>query len=649
MDAQQFLAEFGHIANAPGGVARLRELVLHLAVSGHLSKQVAGENAADLLDEIRTVQTVLQADGAIRANRKVRSEKVLGHWEIPPNWIWCRFGELCSFSAGRTPSRKEGKYWNTGDYPWFSIADLLHGQVVSVSSETVSEEARAEVFKSEPSPIGSLLMSFKLSIGKISVLGVTAYHNEAIVEIKPFSPSLKDYFFKCLNGFDLLAGNKAAIKGSTLNQDSLSNIFIALPPKREISRIVAKVEELMLLCDQLEKQQQDRRKLQGALRQSTLQALASAQSPQELQTSWHRLHANFRCLFSEPADVDLLRGTFLQLAVSGQLLPQNPEDEPARELLQRIAAERARLVKEGKVSKPKPLRPVTDADVPFRVPNGWNWARFADVANIASNLVQPQYHPAAPHIAPDSIEKGSGRLMAFRTVADDGVRSSKHQFYPGQILYSKIRPNLSKVVIVNFGGLCSADMYPIDAWLDAGYLHCYMLSGSFLTQVVSEDNRLAMPKVNQAQLSDVLVPVPPLDEQKRIVAKLNQLMLICEKLEDQLNESERTASRLAIAAVANLTGIAIEQDEDIAVKAPQTELHALLRLAIAPDVKAQAPLATILVRHQGEMAARDLWQRFGGDIDAFYAQLKAEVAHGWIAEPEVALVREKPIAEAVGA
>lgn len=105
---------------------------------------------------------------------------------------------------------------------------------------------------------------------------------------------------------------------------------------------------------------------------------------------------------------------------------------------------------------------------------------------------------------------------------------------------------------------------------------------------------------------------------------------------------------LAVTTVAALTGITIKQDEDTAVKLPQTELVALIRLGTAPDVKAQAPLATLLARHLGEMSARDLWQRFGGEIDAFYAQLKTEVAHGWITEPAVAEVRTKP-AETAGA
>lgn len=118
-------------------------------------------------------------------------------------------------------------------------------------------------------------------------------------------------------------------------------------------------------------------------------------------------------------------------------------------------------------------------------------------------------------------------------------------------------------------------------------------------------------------------------------------MRFCDVMEQQLKRSLQVAEKLAVASVASLTGIAIEQEEE-PMKAPQTELIAPLRLGIAPDIKAQAPLATILARHHGEMSAKDLWQRFGGEIDAFYAQLKTEVAHGWILEPAPAELREKP-------
>ena len=254
MDAQRFLAEFGHIAGAPGGITQLRALILKLAVSGKLAPQQLGESSTNFIEKIERERAKQIQLGAFKKNKKLLEDEINPPWQIPSTWSWVRFAELCSFSAGRTPSRKESKYWNTGNYPWFSIADLVHGAVIHHSSETISQAAKDEVFKSAPVESGTLLMSFKLSIGKLSVLGVDAYHNEAIIAIYPFDTILKDYFFTCLNGFDLNAGNKAAIKGNTLNQDSISNILVALPPEEEIPRIVAKVDELMSLCDKLENQ-----------------------------------------------------------------------------------------------------------------------------------------------------------------------------------------------------------------------------------------------------------------------------------------------------------------------------------------------------------------------------------------------------------
>jgi type I restriction enzyme S subunit len=148
------------------------------------------------------------------------------------------------------------------------------------------------------------------------------------------------------------------------------------------------------------------------------------------------------------------------------------------------------------------------------------------------------------------------------------------------------------------------------------------------------------------QLRSFPLPIPPVEEQQRVLDKLAGMIDLCDEWRLQLERLRDLASLLAVATVSTLTGITIYNEEEHDVKAPQTELISPLRLATTPGVNAQAPLATLLIRHQGDMSARDLWQRFGGEIDAFYAQLKTEVMHGWIAEPEVAQVREKGAAEA---
>lgn len=152
-----------------------------------------------------------------------------------------------------------------------------------------------------------------------------------------------------------------------------------------------------------------------------------------------------------------------------------------------------------------------------QLPVGWCWATFSDAATVAADLVPPKEWPNLPHIAPDNIQRDTGRLLPYRTIAEDGVTSAKHLFEAGQLLYSKIRPYLNKCVRVDFRGLCSADMYPLDAHIDAGYLHQYILSRQFVSAVTkASGSRTVLPKTNQEQLSEIPIPVAPIPEQERI-------------------------------------------------------------------------------------------------------------------------------------
>lgn len=153
----------------------------------------------------------------------------------------------------------------------------------------------------------------------------------------------------------------------------------------------------------------------------------------------------------------------------------------------------------------------------------WHVARFDEVAEIKSNLVDPADYQDFPHIAPDNIEKKTGILLEYHTIAEDGVKSGKHLFHAGQILYSKIRPYLSKVIIVNFDGLCSADMYPVNAKENARYLWYYLLSDEFLEQASNAGSRSVLPKINQKELSKVMVRITSLEEQQAIAIILDDI------------------------------------------------------------------------------------------------------------------------------
>lgn len=178
--------------------------------------------------------------------------------------------------------------------------------------------------------------------------------------------------------------------------------------------------------------------------------------------------------------------------------------------------------------------------------SNWKRVRFDEVAEIKSNLVDPAEYQEYPHIAPDNIEKKTGVLLEYHTIAEDGVKSGKHRFYAGQILYSKIRPYLSKVVIATVDGLCSADMYPIDAKGNVKFLWYYMLSDEFLAQASNSGSRSVLPKINQKELSRVMVKTTSIEEQQAIadildslIAKENAAKEAAESVLDQIDTMKK--------------------------------------------------------------------------------------------------------------
>jgi type I restriction enzyme S subunit len=311
------------------------------------------------------------------------------------------------------------------------------------------------------------------------------------------------------------------------------------------------------------------------------------------------LLAHFDRLADAPDAVPRLRRFVLDLAVRGKLVLQDPADEPAADLLKRIAAQ---FIKHGDKKDRTPFTPDED-EVPYTVPPGWTWSRFDEVASIESNLVKPQDFADHPHIAPDNIEGRTGRLLPYQTIRESKVFSAKHRFFPGQIVYSKIRPALAKVAPVDFEGLCSADMYPIRPLIDRGYLLRYMLSEVFVTQSVKEDTRVAMPKINQEALAKILVAVPPFAEQRRIVAKVDELMARCDSLEAAQTERESRRDRLVSASLQRLNQLA----EDVTAFRDHARfaLDNLPRLATRPEHVTQLRQTILNLAVRGKLVPQD--------------------------------------------
>ena len=234
---------------------KLKKSVLQQAIMGRLGTQNdKDEPASELLKRIKDEKAKLIKE------KKIKKEKVLAPitddekpFDIPESWEWVRLGEIASLYIGKTPERGNTAFWSDNDYPWISISDMTEYGHVKTTKECISKKASALCFR-RISPMGSLIMSFKLTVGRTSILDIDAFHNEAIVTIERFCDDnnfIRDYLFYLLPLLSNMGDSKDAIKGKTLNSTSLNNLKIPLPPLAEQHRIVAKIEELLTMIERL--------------------------------------------------------------------------------------------------------------------------------------------------------------------------------------------------------------------------------------------------------------------------------------------------------------------------------------------------------------------------------------------------------------
>jgi type I restriction enzyme S subunit len=479
--------------------------------------------------------------------------------------------------------------------------------------------------------------------------GPRALLNQRVTRLKFYSDEISSRYVCIALQLELrrLQGVKAHTTVDHLSGKQIAVANIALPPAKEQFRIVAKVDELMVLCVKLEEKQLVRCRLQNDLRHSTLQAVAGAISPHELDTSWTRLANNFSRLFHGPEDVDEFIAELKNIAVRGLL--SLPSTTPP--LFDEIVAACDKLRDQyiaSELMRRQKLIAVASTDVVF--PNHWIVAPLDQVAVVIGGVTKGRNLRGrevitCPYLAVANVQRGFFRLNELKTIQIGAEELEKYLVKAGDLLITE-GGDWDKVgrTAIWRGGVenCLHQNHVFKARVPSELLlnewvELVFNSGvgrDYFAGASKQTTNLA--SINMKQLRSFPLPIPPLDEQRSILEKLNALTSRCNTWRDQLQHRQTMASLFAGAAVASVTGVTAEPEENAALKAPQTQLIALLRLGRTPDAKVEAPLATIITRQNGELAAKDLWQRFGGEIDAFYAQLKAEVAQGWIIEPQVA-------------
>ena len=342
---------------------------------------------------------------------------------------------------------------------------------------------------------------------------------------------------------------------------------ISVPPTNEQQRIVAKVDELMALCDQLEQQTESSLDAHQTLVQTLLDTLLQSADAEELEQNWQRLSAHFDLLFTTEQSIDQLKQTILQLAVMGKLVPQDPNDEPASELLKRIATEKEELVKQKKIKKQKPLPPISDDEKPFQLPKGWEWCRIGNLSHYieygSSEKTVDSLPNGVPVLKMGDIQDGCVVLGEHKVISPELEELPNLYLRDGDILYN--RTNSAELVgktgifkgpdnYYSFASYlirirCNAEnIFP-------DYLNLSMNTPKFRETQIDPHikKQCGQANVNGTLMKTMLVSLPSLKEQHRIVAKVDQLIAFCDQLKAKLADSKTTQLSLTDALVNGAT------------------------------------------------------------------------------------------------
>ena len=545
MQAKQLMEQFALIANAPQGIQRLREMILQWAVQGKLVPQdPTDEPAAVLLAKIQAEKERLIKQGTIKRQKPlppIRGDEK--PFELPQGWEWVRLGEIGDWGAGATPLRSKLSYYG-GSIPWFKSGELT-SDYIDKSEETITELALAECSLRLNKKGDVLIAMYGATIGKTAILNVDGTTNQAVCACTPFLKDITKYLLLLLKAYKPRFINMGSGGAQpNISREKIISTIACFPPLQEIPRIIAKVDALMALCDELEALQQKRAQLQLSTHHAVLESLANAQTPVDLKTAWQRLQAAMPILFTHPQQIKGLRDTILQLAVRGKLVPQDPTDEPAAVLLAKISAEKERLIKQGTIKRQKPLPPIREDEKPFELPNGWEWVKFGEISfnrdaervPLSSDVRLGMQGNYDYYGASGVIDKVDSFIFdkTLLLIGEDGANLVNRSTPIAFLAHGKYWVNNHAHVIDGI------DLRFLK------YLEIFINSISLLPYITGT----AQPKMNQAKMNEIKVSLPPENEMPRIVAKVDALMALCDELEARLQAARHTQEQFALAAVA---------------------------------------------------------------------------------------------------
>lgn len=540
------------------GIKKLRELILELAVRGKLVPQdLNDEPASELFKRIQAEKSKLLAEGKIKKDKSLlpitEEEKP---FELPQRWEWMRLGEITNFGVTE-------KLENISDETWVLDLEDIEKDTSRILQKFRFSEKRSLSDKNSFKAGDVLYGKLRPYLNKVVVAEEDGVCTTEILPIRCYASFSSKYFMIALKSphfINYVNARSYGMKMPRLGTEDGRKACFPLAPLAEQHRIVAKVDELMALCDQLEQQHSNAQEAHETLVSQLLATLTQSHNAAEFNINWQRIYAHFDVLFTTEASIDALKQTLLQLAVMGKLVSQDPNDEPASELLKRIQAEKAKLIAEGKLKKDKPFAPISVEDKPFELPKGWEWVRLSTVSELITSgsrdWAQYLAISGAKFVTMGNLSRGSYELrmdnMRYVNPPKNG-EGSRTKLETHDLLVSitgdvgnlgRIPENFGEAYInqhtamIRFLPICRSRFIP------------EALRAPFASKQFNEPQRGIKNSFRLTDLEALLLPLPPIAEQHRIVAKVDALMALCDQLKTRMQQANQQQQAIADALVA---------------------------------------------------------------------------------------------------
>jgi type I restriction enzyme S subunit len=552
------------------GVKKLRELILDLAVRGLLVPQDPNDEPASmLLERIVTEKQKLIKEGKIKGQKIFKETGGIEKpFFLPDGWTYGYIPQVVkhdkhAIKRGPFGSKIKKSFFVDKGYKVYEQQHAIRDDF-SIGEYYINDEKFKElkVFEVKPNDI---IISCSGTVGRVAIAPVgmeAGIINQALLKISLNENGLTNNYFKILfPAFYMQTETLSDLQGTAqknmVSVDILKKEPFPLPPLAEQHRIVTKVDELMALCDTLEQKQEDSIQAHETLVEALLEALTDAVNADAFQAAWQRISEHFDVLFTTEHSIEKLKQTILQLAVMGKLVSQDPNDEPASVLLEKIVAEKDQLIKDGKLKKLKKL-PLSDDDFRGRkIPKGWSLARLIDVYDVRDGTHDsPVYQSNGfPLVTSKNLSSGQLNLdnVKFISKKDHEKICARSKVDKDDILFAMIG-SIGNAVRVNIDPDFSIKNVALFKYYNKEYSSPqYLLRFlSFAERQFKLDASGAVQSfVSLTKLRAFLIPLPPLAEQRRIVSKVDEFMTLCDQLKDSLQQANQTQIYLTDAVVEN--------------------------------------------------------------------------------------------------